>query len=77
MDLQKETGLLRWEYRLKGFFEKTGRGWSRDAVTNNFWHEIEIKISRLWLALKLPYISIIFTNSEKSVQTQALIYLRS
>ena len=41
MDLQKETGLLRWEYRLKGFFEKIGRGWSRDAVTNNFWLEIE------------------------------------
>ena len=35
------------------------------------------KIFRLWLALKLPYISIIIKNSEKSVQTQALIYLRS
>ena len=41
MDRQKQTGLLRWEYRLKGFLPKTGRGLSRDAVTNNFLHEIE------------------------------------
>jgi len=48
MDLQKETGLLRWEYRLKGFFEKTGCGWSRDAVTNNFLHEIERFLGYDW-----------------------------
>ena len=44
----KGNGLLRWEYRLKGFFEKTGRGWSRDAVTNNFLHEIERFLGYDW-----------------------------
>ena len=48
MDLQKETGLLFWEYRLKGFFEKARRGWSRDAVTNNFLHEIERFLGYDW-----------------------------
>ena len=36
IDLQKETGLLRREYRLKGLFDKTGHGWSRGEVKNNF-----------------------------------------
>ena len=38
LDLLKENGLLSfwWEFRLKGFLDKTGRGWSRDAVINNF-----------------------------------------
>ena len=44
----KGNRLLRWEYRLKGFFEKTGRGWSRDAVTNNFLHEIERFLGYDW-----------------------------
>ena len=38
LDLLKENGLLSfwWEFRLKGFLDKTGRGWSHDAVINNF-----------------------------------------
>ena len=38
LDLQKENGLLStsWAFRPKGFLDKTGRGWSRDAVINNF-----------------------------------------
>ena len=38
LDLLKENGLLSfwWEFRLKEFLDKTGRGWSRDAVMNNF-----------------------------------------
>ena len=48
MDRQKETGLLRWEYRLKRFFEKTGSGWSRDAVSKNFLHEIERFLGYDW-----------------------------
>ena len=38
LDLQKENGLLStsWVFRPKGFLDKTGRGWSRDAVINNF-----------------------------------------
>ena len=37
LDLQKEKGLLStwWAFRLKGFLDKTGRGWSRDAVIKN------------------------------------------
>ena len=27
---------LWWEFRLKGFLDETGRGWSRDAVINDF-----------------------------------------
>ena len=38
LDLLKENGLLsfRWEFRLKGFLDKTGRDWSCDAIINNF-----------------------------------------
>ena len=38
LDLLKENGLLSfwWEFQLKGFLDKTGRGLSRDAVMNNF-----------------------------------------
>ena len=36
IDLQKETSLLRREYRLEGLFDKTGHGWSRGEVKNNF-----------------------------------------
>ena len=38
LDLLKENGLLSfwWEFPLKGFLDETGRGWSRDAVKNNF-----------------------------------------
>ena len=38
LDRQKENDLLStyWEFRPKGFLDKTGRGWSRDAVINNF-----------------------------------------
>ena len=25
-----------WEFGVKGFFDKPGHGWSRDAVLNNF-----------------------------------------
>ena len=43
LDLLKENGLLsfRWEFRLKVFFDKTGRGWSRDTVIKKFKNEIE------------------------------------
>ena len=38
LDLQKEDGLLStwWGILPKGFLDKTGSGWSRDAVINNF-----------------------------------------
>lgn len=37
LDLQKESSLLSiwWAFRLKGFLDKTGRCWSRDAVDSN------------------------------------------
>ena len=37
-DVQKENDLLStwWPFQPKGFLDKTGRGWSRDAVINNF-----------------------------------------
>ena len=42
LNLLKENGLLSfcWEFQLKGFLDKTGRGWSRDAVINDFQDEI-------------------------------------
>ena len=38
LDVQKENRLLStwWPFQPKGFLDKTGRGWSRDAVINNF-----------------------------------------
>jgi len=43
VDLQKENGLLsvQWAVQLEGFLDKKGRGWSRDAVKNNFKNEVE------------------------------------
>ena len=38
LDLLKENGSLSFwlEFRLKGFLDKTGRGWSRDAIIKQF-----------------------------------------
>ena len=38
LDLLKENGLLSFwrEFRLRRFLDKTGRGWSRDAVIDNW-----------------------------------------
>ena len=43
LDLLKQNGLLSfwWEFRLNGFLDKTGRGWSRDAVMKIFKMKLE------------------------------------
>ena len=50
LDLLKENSLLSiWrEFRLEGFLDKTGRGWSRDAVINNFKNETEQFLGHDW-----------------------------
>ena len=66
------------------FLDKTGRGWSRDAVKNNFKMKLEDFLVMIGLELlvtefpknTLPYTTP-FKNSEKFVKTKALIYLSS
>ena len=84
MDLLKENGLLSfwWEFPLKGFLDKTGRGWSRDAVKTIF--KMKLKDFLVMIGLKLLITGYLentlryttpFNNSENSVMAQVLIYL--
>ena len=68
--------------RFRRFLDKTGRGWSRDAVISNFKMKLEDFLVMIGLKLlvteflknTLPHATP-FKNSEKFVKTQALIYL--
>ena len=67
---------------IRRFLDKTGRGWSRDAVINNFKMKLEDFLVMIGIKLlvtefvknTLPYTAP-FKNSEKFVKTQALVYL--
>ena len=67
---------------IRRFLDKTGRGWSRDAVINAFKMKLEDFLVMIGIKLLVteflkntfPYTTP-FKNSEKFVKTQALIYL--
>ena len=67
LDLLKENGLLSFwrEFWLRRFLDKTGRGWSRDAVIDNWlWLALNFKS---WDILKIIYVIILskyFPNSD-------------